>query len=278
MSTSPVSVFIGAKGGVGTTTLCRELALAMRPKGNVALVDADFAGRRNIGILFDATRTLDAARSASPIATARVDGITVVELADRYDAAFTLGREVVEAVAASMRGFSAIVVDAPQPFAAAVRPFIVRASRFFVVLEPSLLGVAGAQTLLGDIQRFGIPLSRVDFVTNARANGAAIPRGEVEGVLGVRVAAEIPYIGDRGYAKAIATLQKHVQSIQPEELLGGLQPSSAAPIGDRRSQTRRSYTVPTDKRGADTRSVAAHGRYSARYDQGRNPSSALAQR
>ena len=259
MSTSPVSVFIGAKGGVGTTTLCRELALATRSKGNVALVDADFAGRRNIGILFDATRALDATRTASPIAMARVDGTTIVELADRYDAAFTLGRDVVEALAASMRGFSAIIVDAPQPFAAAVRPFIVRASRFFVVFEPSLLGIAGAQTLLGDLQQFGIPPSRVDLVTNARANSSTIPRGEVEGVLGVRLVAEIPHTGDRSYAKAIASLQKHVQSIKPEELLDGLQPSAAAPTGDRRSQARRSYTPPADKQTPVTVALPSSG-------------------
>jgi pilus assembly protein CpaF len=239
MNASPISVFIGAKGGAGTTTLCRELVLGMRSKGNIALVDADFAGRRNIGILFDATRSLDAARSTSPIASARVESVTVIELADRYDAAFTLSRETVEATATSLRGFSSIIVDAPQPFAAAVRPFIVRASRFFIVFEPSLLGVAGTQSLLSDMQRFGIPSSRIDVVSNGRNNGSAIPRGEVENVLGRRVVAEIPHINDRGYGKAIAALQKYVQSIAAEDLLEGLQPSAAAPIGDRRSQIRR---------------------------------------
>ena len=48
-----------------------------------------------------------------------------------------------------MSGFNAILVDAPQPFAAVVRPFrVTRARRFLVVLEPTLLGVAEAQTSL----------------------------------------------------------------------------------------------------------------------------------
>jgi pilus assembly protein CpaF len=121
----------------------------------------------------------------------------------------------------------------------------VRASRFFIVFEPSLLGVAGAQALLADIQRFGIPLSRISVVSNARNNGGAIPRGEVESVLGMRVIAEIPHLNDRGFGRAIAGLQKHVQSVQPENLLDNLQPSAAAPIGDRRSQVRRTYTPPS---------------------------------
>ena len=37
-------VFIGSKGGVGTTTLCTELARAMKRGNNVALVDADLTG------------------------------------------------------------------------------------------------------------------------------------------------------------------------------------------------------------------------------------------
>src|SRR5262249_38405008 len=130
---------------------------------------------------------------------------------DRYDAAFTINRDAVEGLAASLRGFDGVIVDAPQPFAAAVRPFIVRASRFFIVLEPSLLGVAAAQTLLGDLQRFGIPDSRIELLTNTRNNTTVIPRSEIESVLGTRLVAEIPPTSDRGFARAMSALQKHVQ-------------------------------------------------------------------
>jgi pilus assembly protein CpaF len=241
---SPVSVFIGVKGGVGTTTLCRELARSMRGDGNVALVDGDLTGRRSVAILLDGVRALDAARSTSPIATARVDGVTVVELAERYDSAYTLDRDAVEALAASMEGFSAIIVDAPQPFAAAVRPFVVRASRFFLVLEPSLLGVAGAQTMLGDMQRFGIPVARIDLVTNARSDSETLPRSEIEELLGARLVAEIPPLRDRGYAKNLASLRRHIQSVPRAKWLENLQPSAKGPIGDRRGQQRHSYVAP----------------------------------
>ena len=176
MPDSRIAVFIGSKGGSGTTTLCRELVRKLREDGNTALVDADLTGRRSIALLLDIVRSLDTARSTSPISSARCDGVSVVELAERYDAAFSLEEETVEAFVSGMTGFDTIVVDAPQPFAATVRPFIARAARFFIVLEPTLLGAAGAQQMVADLQRFGIPPERIELVTNARSeirNGAA---------------------------------------------------------------------------------------------------------
>ncbi len=77
---SPVALFIGSKGGSGTTTLCTELAQAMKATGNVALVDADLTGRRSIAVVLEAVRSLDAARTDAEISSVRADGITVVEL------------------------------------------------------------------------------------------------------------------------------------------------------------------------------------------------------
>jgi pilus assembly protein CpaF len=241
---SPVFVFVGAKGGVGTTTVCYEVGKALRGSGNVALVDGDLSGSRSLALLAGGIRHLDAARSASAIATARVDGMTLTELAERYDAAFTLNRESVEQLAANLKGFNEILVDASQPFAAAVRPFVVRATRFFVVLEPTLLGIAGAKSMLANLKRFGIPDSRIDLVTNQRGVSEVIARSEVEGVLGMRLVGEIPVLGDRNYSRAVASLAKYVESVPPESSMEGLQPSSKAPIGDRRGEPRRNYTLP----------------------------------
>ncbi|MGZ3499305.1 MAG: ATPase, T2SS/T4P/T4SS family [Vulcanimicrobiaceae bacterium] len=243
---SPIFVFIGSKGGVGTTTICYELAKLLRGSGNVAIVDGDLGGRRSFAILTNGVRNLDAARESSAIATARVDGITIAELANRYDAAFTINRDAVEQLTSSLNGYDAVLVDAPQPFAAAVRPFIVRATRFFIVLEPTLLGVAGAKSSLNDLERFGIPQSRTDVIVNTRSSGDAIARSEIESLLGMRLVAEIPAMGERNYAKSLSSLQRHLESIVPEETLEGLQPSTKAPIGDRRGETRRTYIPPAN--------------------------------
>jgi pilus assembly protein CpaF len=242
MPDSRIAVFIGSKGGSGTTTLCRELVRTLREDGNTALVDADLTGRRSIALLLDIVRSLDTARSTSPISSARCDGVTVVELAERYDAAFAVEEETVEAFVSGMTGFDTIVVDAPQPFAATVRPFISRAARFFIVLEPTLLGAAGAQQMVSDLQRFGIPSERIELVTNARSEIGMVPRSDIEGGLGNRIVAEVPLSTHRNYARSVTTLARYIQSLTPEAPLEALQPSSESPVGDRNGgSTRRRY-------------------------------------
>ncbi len=231
MAGLPISVFIGAKGGAGATTLCLELARAMREKHSVALVDADLSGNRSVAVLCEAVRTLDAERDGNTIASVRTDGITIFELADRYDAAFTLDEASVESCVGDLGGFDAIVVDAPRPFASTVRPFITRAQRFFIVLEPTLLGVAGAQSMMADLKRFGVPPGRIDLITNTRSEPAPVQRTEIERALNGKVAAEIPVATSRSYAKSIAALQRYIESLPNEGELPSLQPSAGGRLG-----------------------------------------------
>jgi pilus assembly protein CpaF len=246
MNDSPIALFVGSKGGVGTTTLCSELARAMGQRGNVAIVDGDLTGRRCVAVLFEAMRSLDAARVGSPISRVRAAGISVVELADRYDAAFTLDPAMVETCAADMVGFNAIVVDAPQPFAAAVRPFLIRAKRVLLVVEPTLLGVAGAQAMYADLQRFGIPENRIAAISNARSDAEQVSRSQIERALGAKIVAEVPSSTHRGYAKSIAGIQQYFESLPPEDQLAGLQPSAASPPGDAHVPLRRTTAVRTN--------------------------------
>jgi pilus assembly protein CpaF len=229
---SMIAVFIGSKGGAGATTLCKELTAALRVDGNVALVDGDLSGRRSVALLNELVTNLDAARNMSSISSARSEGVTVVELVHRYDAAFGLTEDEVGTFLSGMSGFDTILVDAPHPFAAAVRPFVSHATRFFVVMEPTLLGTAGAQTLIADLQRFGIPLDRIDVVTNARSEIGLVQRSEIEGVLGVRLAGEIPISTSRGYGRAIGQLKRYLESVVPEPAITTLQPSAEALGGD----------------------------------------------
>jgi pilus assembly protein CpaF len=222
----PISIFIGAKGGAGATTLARELARAMREKHSVALVDADLSGSRSIAVLCEAVRTLDAERDGTTIASVRTDGLTLIELADRYDAAYTLDDAKVESLVGDLGGFDEIIVDAPQPFAAATRPFVVRTRRFFIVLEPTLLGVAGAQSMLADLKRFGVPANRIDLVTNTRSEVVAVQRSEIEHALESKLAVEIPPISSRNYAKAVAALQKYIELLPVVGGIPSLQPSA----------------------------------------------------
>ncbi len=231
--------FVNAKGGSGATTICSLLAKLSR--GDVGVVDGDLSGRRNMAVLFDAVRNLDAARENSAIASTRSGGVTLVELAASFEAAFTVTLDEAERAAAAVEQSAQIVLaDVPIPFAAPVRPFVVRATRFVLVLEPSLLGVTSARTMLDELRRFGIPATRVVLAINARSSSGNLGRYEIERSLGLPAIAELPPSSDRGYAKAIAAFDKALRAIGPDAPLDGLSPSARNFVQDRRLQPRES--------------------------------------
>jgi pilus assembly protein CpaF len=235
---APIVVLINAKGGSGATTLALEAARALKRTGGlVALVDADLSGRRTLSVLLDAVRQFDANRTLGVYSLIATGGITAVELTDSLDNAFALRPDEVDSLVDKLtQQHDVVLVDAPAPFAAAVRPFIARASRYVIVLEPNLLGTAAARTLIGDLGKFGIPLSRIWIATNLRGGRAEINARELEKALGGTVVAEIPGKGDRNYPKAIEAFAKRLSTAPAESPLTTLRPSSSvmaagAPMG-----------------------------------------------
>ena len=214
---APTFAFISAKGGSGATTICAELAKCMRGKSPVAVVDGDLSGRRNMAILFDAVRALDATHDASSVGvTQPAAGITLAELAPTYDSAFTINFDDVEHLAASLSKTGCVLADVPIPFAAPVRPFVVRATRFVVVAEPTLLGIASARTMISELKRFGVPLTRIVMISNCRDGNPAATRSEIERGLEVKLLGELPQTSDRNYAKALAALERVIGAISEE--------------------------------------------------------------
>jgi pilus assembly protein CpaF len=236
---APIIVLINAKGGSGATTLTVEIAQQLKKTGTVAVVDGDLTGRRNMAVVLDVVRNFDNARAGGTYSVVRANGITAVELTDSLDNSFMLRQGDVEGLLESLGHHDAILVDAPAPFTAAVRPFVARAARFVIVLEPNLLGTAAARTLIGDLTRFGIPVSRMSIVTNLRGGRAEISARELEKALGSAVIGEIPSMSDRGYARAIEALAKRLGSIGAEPVLTSLRASTSTPPGgDRRAGSR----------------------------------------
>jgi pilus assembly protein CpaF len=228
-----IVVVINAKGGSGATTLALEASRALKRNGSaVALVDADLSGRRTLSVMLDSVRQFDANRTLGVYSLIATGGMTAVELTDTLDNAYMLRPDEIDSLVDKLtQHHDAVIVDAPAPFAAAVRPFITRASRYVIVLEPNLLGTSAARTLIGDLSKFGIPLSRIWIATNLRGGRSEIAARELEKALGGTVIAEVPSKGDRNYGRAIEALAKRLSSAPAETPLGTLRPSAniAAP-------------------------------------------------
>ena len=227
---APIVVLVNAKGGSGATTLAVEAARAVRRSGNaVALVDADLSGRRNVAILLDAVRTFDANRSLGIYSIAEIGGLTAVELTDSLDNAFALRPDEIDALIDKLvQRQDLVIVDTPTPFSGAIRPFIARASRILVVLEPNLLGSAAARSLVAELSKFGVPLARIGIVTNLRGGRAEISARELEKALGTATFGEIPVRSDRGFGRAVEAFGKRIAATPSEAPIASLRPAPSS--------------------------------------------------
>jgi pilus assembly protein CpaF len=261
---APVSVIIPTKGGVGSTTICVDTMKAIGKSHNVGLVDGDYAARRSVAVLTDMVRAIDANRTSTHISSATSQRMTVVEMASSLDGAYTLAPTDVERIAASLEETcDAIIVDAPQPYANTIRPFVRRAGRFILVVEPTVLGLTTARLSQIQLERFGVTRAHQLIVINGRVPKSEVSRSDIEATLGTRAVIEIANRSDRKYEKSIEALAAIL--LKPSEMgvPEGLKPSSAAPIGDRRGARRRpegaasDHTAASDAGPAKVTSIAA---------------------
>jgi pilus assembly protein CpaF len=231
---SRVFVVVGAKGGVGASSIAMQLAEQLPSAGPRYVVDADLAGRRALGIAYDVMKELDLARVPGAPATAARGPLTIVELARSYEDGFIVSPDSVEQFVAALPEQATVVVDAPQPFAAAVRPFLVNAAKIVVVSEPTLLSAGSAHALLAAIERFGVPSSRIAFTLYDVHNAAELRSREIQNSLKVSLAADLPSYRDRGWQRVFGRFAQSLAAAPDVEPMFNLRPSAVHPIGDRR--------------------------------------------
>jgi pilus assembly protein CpaF len=231
---------IGAKGGTGATTLTFDLAKAIAAKDlPVAVVDADFAGRRSLAVLAEATEDLDLARGDNPIARVKSNGIMTVELTESLDAALAVSPEISESTAKSFdAGYTMVYVDIPQPFALATRPFMMRATRYLLVTPPTLLGITGARAMINAMTRFNFPHERIAIVLLWHAGRLEVTASEVESSLNAPVIAQIPPLSERTYWKAVEELSQKLQSIPEASRADAMTSATYSSLGERRKARR----------------------------------------
>jgi pilus assembly protein CpaF len=229
-------VLVNAKGGSGATTLSVELAkAAAREKQAVAIVDADFTGRRSMAAILDCTKEFAANRTMSVYSVARILGMTAIELSDTLENSFAIRADEMDRLAASLVGQHRLtIVDCNSPFTDIARPFVQRATRVIVVMEPTLLGSNATRHLIGDLARFGVPLGRVSIATNLRGSKAEITAREIDRALAT-VVGEVPRREDRiAYKVGITELARKLIAL-PEEpplsLRGSISLASSSSAG-----------------------------------------------
>jgi MinD superfamily P-loop ATPase len=195
-----IFVVVGTKGGVGATTIATELVHRFPAPSERVIVDADLTGKRSLAVWYDLSDDLDLARviGTATVATSKA-GALVMELARTYEDGLVQTKASVSRAFGALSENALVVVDAPQPFAAVIRPFVVRATKIIVVTEPTTMGVATARALLAAMDRFGIVPSRIALVISDIRGRGEVSRTDVERALQMPVSAELPNRRDRRY-------------------------------------------------------------------------------
>jgi Flp pilus assembly CpaF family ATPase len=230
-----IFIVVGAKGGVGATNIAIKLAQEIPASSERVIVDADLTGKRSLAVWYDLATDLDAGRviGAPAIATTK-SGTIVMELARTYEDGFIQTADSILRAIGRLPENALVVVDAPQPFAATVRPFISRATKIVVVTEPTLMGVGAAKAMLSAMERFGIPTSHIAFVLNNFRGTSDLRQAEIERALRVSVNVELPDEQDRKFSKAFAGLVSTLANAPTFDGFDKLHQSTEKPIGDRR--------------------------------------------
>jgi MinD-like ATPase involved in chromosome partitioning or flagellar assembly len=195
-----VFIVTGAKGGVGTTTFAIKLAQRFPALGERMIVDADLSGKRSLAVCFDLSDELDQARviGSATVVTMK-SGQLVMELARTYEDGLIQTAASVTRAIAGLSEHALVVVDAPQPFAATVRPFLARASKIILITEPTLMGVAGARAMLAVMDRAGVPATHIALAVCDMVGSGGLTRAEIERELAVPVSAELTNVRDRKF-------------------------------------------------------------------------------
>jgi pilus assembly protein CpaF len=243
-----IVVVVGAKGGVGATSIAMELMETAPSTAPRIIVDADLTGRRTIGFGYDATGELDIVRAPGSPAVARKNGLTIIEFTRTYEDGFQLQAATVEADVTRFPFGANVVVDAPQPFAAVARPFISKAAAIVLVTEPSLFGISAAHSMLSAMERFGFSRDRIGLVLNNPRGIRALGSDEIAKALKIKIIAELPLKSDRTYGRAFKNFVAAVAAYPSVEDVPNLRQSTARPLGDRRDGTRGlSVTAPASR-------------------------------
>jgi Flp pilus assembly CpaE family ATPase len=156
----------------------------------------------------------------------------VMELARTYEDGLLQTRASVERALAKLSDQALIVVDAPQPFASTVRPFIARATKIVVVTEPTAAGVGVARALLDALERFGVPDARIALVVIDAGGRGTVSRADIERQLQFPVSAELTDDKDR---RADALFDGFVTMLAAAPVFKQASEQTEKPVFDRRA-------------------------------------------
>lgn len=202
-----IVAFFGAKGGVGTSSLCLNtgLALSRGQSRRVIVVDASFPmGTLDLMVDVKPTRSwLDVVQAFGSLDDAALEAALVeaydmgfLLAPDSPEAAETVTAEHVATVLGRLRArCDYVLVDTQSWFSARSVKVFGLADVVLVVANPELPTVRNAQHFLRALRRLGLPEERVQLVVNRADTGFGVSREDIERLIGMQALGAVPSDG-----------------------------------------------------------------------------------
>jgi pilus assembly protein CpaE len=201
-----VAVF-SPKGGVGTTTIATNIAMALasRRPDRVVIIDMDLqfgqvATHLNVEVkrsLADVARDEAAMREAELLRTYAIrhdSGLHVLAAPPTPELAELITTQNVEAVLETILGtYDAVVVDAGSELDDRTMAIFEKADNVVLVVYPEMAALKAVHALLDYLNEAGSVGAKVTFVLNNMFAREILKMRDVESALGTKVSIELPY-------------------------------------------------------------------------------------
>ncbi len=197
-----VVAVLGGKGGVGTSLVAANLAVALRQqaRATVALLDCGWGGSLDLllnlqtrpGVIDLLSRLGDLeADDLDNLLTAHITGVQAL-LLDSGASSVIRPEELRRALTSLRRSRDAVVADvAPFP-PEVVEAVFELADRLLLVLTPEITALRGAKLLAQRAEALGMARERIGLVLNRFPMRGGLQRRDVEGAIGLPLRAELP--------------------------------------------------------------------------------------
>jgi chromosome partitioning protein len=154
-------IFTNQKGGVGKTTLTRELGIALAMRGQrVLLIDSDPQGNLTKSLLGDESKGLYEALEGDGIHVVPVRDTLAILPGDNRLAALEkryLGEvdayEKLAAILGTVSGYDLILIDSPPSLSVMTLNGLAAADYFVIPLRPALYSLQGTNDLLASVAK-----------------------------------------------------------------------------------------------------------------------------
>ena len=199
---------LGAKGGVGATTVAVNVALVLsdHKPGSVVLVDADLrAGDTTIYLdmtpqytILDLVPHIDAldARLIDQVMGKYRGGLHVLARPAYPEQAEVLTADHVRSILGSLaQMYETVVIDAAMTYDDRMLAVLDLADLYVLIVTPHLGTLRSARHFLHVARTLGYPDDRICFVLNRASNLAGLSSDDIANVLGSRTMLQVPTAG-----------------------------------------------------------------------------------